>query len=98
MNANLGELSDGPLKKNALFPLQTKDTEVAETFARESSVLHIHLLWLTDLLMAFNRKMEDPNTRATIQPIVTQVLEPQKWVQALMSDFLASLIMKLMLV
>ena len=78
-----------PQGENFIF-LTDKDTEVAETFSRESSALHIHLLWLTDLLVALNNKMEDPFTRRTIQPIVDLVLEHQRWVQALMSDSLAT--------
>ena len=58
--------------------LMDKDTEVAETFTKESSALHSHLLWLTDLLMTLNHKMADLSTRPTIQPIISQVLEHQR--------------------
>ena len=89
VNTNLGKLADGSLKEKHVISLTDKDTKVAETFAKESSALHSHLLWLMDLLMALNRKMKDPSTRAPSQPIVSQVLGHQKWVQALMPDSLA---------
>ena len=76
----------------------TKDAEVAEIFARESSALHSHLLWLTDLLVVLNDKMANPHNRATIHPIVAQVLEHQKWVQVLLSDSLTLLSTNTMLV
>ena len=90
VNANLVKIWFGPLKEKHMISLTHKDTEVAETFARESSALHSHLLGLTDLLMALNSKMEDPSTRPTIQPIISQVLEHHyltgTWEQALLSN------------
>ena len=97
-NANLGELSDRTLKEKHVIFRTNKNTKVAEAFARESSALHSHLLRLTDFLMALNRKMEDPNTRKTIHPIILQVLEHQRWVQALLSVSLVLLTTKAMLV
>ena len=44
-----------------------------------------HLLWLTDLLMAQTKKLEQSNSRAAIQPVQL------KWVQALLTDFLTIL-------
>ena len=38
VNANLVEISDDPLKERHMIFVTDKDTEVAETFARESSV------------------------------------------------------------
>ena len=59
---------------------------MAEIIARESSAFHSYLLWLTDLLMVLNIKMADPDNRTTIQPIISQVLDHQRWAQALLSD------------
>ena len=89
VNANLVELSDGPLKDKHAIPHTDKDAEVSESFARESSALHSHLLWLTDLLVVLNERMVDPQNVPTIQPIISQVLEHQRRVQALLSDSLA---------
>ena len=50
-----------------------------------------HLLGLTDILVALSNRMEVPNSRAIIQPIVAEVLEHQKWVLALLSNALAFL-------
>ena len=77
MNANLGEISDDLVKEKHALSLPDKDTKVSVTFSTESWALHSHVLWLTDLLMALNKKMEDPSTRSTIQPIISQVLEHQ---------------------
>ena len=100
VNANLVELSNGPLKDKHAIPLTDKDTEVAEAFGRESSALHSHLLWLTDLLVVLNDRMVDPQNIPTIQPMIAQVLEHQRWVQALalLSDSLAISTMNAMLV
>ena len=89
VNANLVELSDGPLKDKHAIPLMDKDAEVAEAFRQESSALHSHLLWLTDLLVVLDDQMADPQNIPTIQPMIAQVLEHQRWVQALLSDSLA---------
>ena len=83
------ELSDGPLKDKHDIPLTDKDAEVAEAFGRESSTLHSHLLWLTDLLVVPNDRLVDSRNVPTIQPMIAQVLEHQRWVQALLSDSLA---------
>ena len=83
------ELSDGPLKDKHAIPLMDKDAEVAEAFGRESSALHSHLLWLTNLLVVLNDRLADPRNVPTIQPMIAQVLEHQRWVQALLSDSLA---------
>ena len=42
-----------------------------------------------DLLVVLNKRMVDPQNIPTIQPIKSQVLEHQRWVQALLSDSLA---------
>ena len=76
-----------------MISLTDNDTEVAETFARESSALHSQLLWLTDPLVALNNKMEDARSRPTIQPSISQV-----WVQDLLLDSLAFLTVNTMLV
>ena len=60
---------------------------MAETFARDSLALHSHLLWLMDL----HSEIEDPSSRPTIQPFISQIVEHQSLVQALVSDFLALL-------
>ena len=59
--------------------------------SREATALQSHLLWLTDLLMALTLRLDQPNAAATTQPIITRVLEHQKWVQALLTDSLVTL-------
>ena len=98
MKANLGEISNCHLKEKHFISFTDKDTKVAETFARESSALDRHLLWLTDLLLALNSKIEDPSTWPIIQPFISQVLEHQRWLQALLSDSLIILTTNTMLV
>ena len=44
VNTNLVEISDGLLKEKHTISFTDKDTEVAETFARESLALNSHLL------------------------------------------------------
>ena len=39
--------------------------------------------------MVLNDKMADPNNRSPIQPIIAQVLDHQRLIQALLSDSLA---------
>ena len=90
INANLAEISDGSFKEKHAISITDKDTKVTEIFARELSVLHSHLLWLTDLLVV-NNKMADLDNRSTIEPIIAQVLDHQRWVQALLSVSLALL-------
>ena len=70
--ANLTDLSDCPLKDHHL------SHHLWERH-RESTALQSHLLWLSDLLMALTRKLEQPSCRPTNQPILTKVLEHQKW-------------------
>ena len=48
--------------------------------------------------MALNNKVEDPTTKLTIQPIISQVLEHLRWIQALLLDSLALLTTNTMLV
>ena len=91
MNASLADISDGPLKEKRSVSLTEKDTEVAESLSREAMALQSHLLWLTDLLEALTRQLDQPNAVATIQLIMTRVLEHQKWVQALLTDTLTTL-------
>ena len=43
------------------------------------------------LLMALTRKLEQLHSKATLQPILIEVLEQQKWVQALLTDSLTTL-------
>ena len=86
VNTNMVELSDGPLKDKYSIPLSEKDAETAEAFGRESSALDSHLLWLRDLLVVLNDRLADPRNVPTIQPMIAQVLEHQRWVQALLSD------------
>ena len=78
INTNLIEFSDVPLKDKKFVPISDKDRQIAKSLARESSAPQSHLLWLTDLLVALNNRMEAPNSRATIQPIVAEVLQHQK--------------------
>ena len=66
VNANLVELSDGPLKDKHAIPLTDEDDKVAEAFRRESSASHSHMLWLTDLLVVLNDRLVDPRTIPTI--------------------------------
>ena len=80
VNANLAQLSDGLLKHKHAISIKDKDAGVAEAFARESSALLNHLLWLTDLLVVLNERLVDPQNIPTIPPIISQVLEHQRWV------------------
>ena len=52
VNANLADVSEGPLKEKHSVGLTEKDTEVVEALSREATALQSHLLWLTDLLVA----------------------------------------------
>ena len=72
--ANLGNISDGPLKDKHSVSLSEKDTEVAEALLREATALQSHLLWITDLLMALTQRLDQPNASVTIQPILRKVL------------------------
>ena len=89
VNTNMVELSDGLLKDKHSIPLSDKDAETTEAFGHESSALHSQLLWLTDLLVVLNNRLADPRNVPTVQPMITHVLEHQRWVQALLSDSLA---------
>ena len=64
--------------------------EITESLTHESSALPSHLLWLTDLLLALTKRLEHSNTVLAIQPILTKVLQHQKWVQALLTDSLTN--------
>ena len=64
---------------------------LVEALSREATVLQSHLLWLTDLLVSLTQQMDQPTAFSTIQPIMTKVLEHQKWVQALLTDTLTTL-------
>ena len=68
-----------------------KDLEVAESLSRQATALQSHLLWPADLLVALTQKLDQPNHAPTIQPIMTRVLQHQKWVQALLTDSLMTL-------
>lgn len=94
VNANLTEFLDGP--QDPL--LSQKTTEVAESLIRESMALQSHLLWVTDLLTALAKRLVQPYSRDTIQPILVKVLEHQKWVQALLTDSLTTLALNAILV
>ena len=98
VNANLVEMSDGPFEEKHTISFPNKETEVVETSARESSTLNSHLVRLMDLLMAPIDKMEDLSSMPTIQIIISQVLEHQRWVQTLLSDSVALLSTNTMLV
>ena len=91
MNANLADISDGPLKDRHSVTLSEKDTEVVESLTRESTALQSHLLWLTDLLMALTQRLDQPNATSTIQPILVKVMQHQKWVPALLTYSLTTL-------
>ena len=78
VNANLVDVS-GPLKEKHNVSLSEKDTEVVEALSREATALQSHLLWLTDLLVAFTQRLDQSNASTTIQPIMAKVLEHQKW-------------------
>ena len=86
VNANFADLSDGPLKDNKSISIGDRDAEDTESLSRESTALHSHLLWLSDLLMVLTHRLEDPSAVTVIQPILVKVLEHQKWVQALLTD------------
>ena len=91
INANLTDISDGPLKEIHSVSLTEKDMKVAESMSREATALQSHLLWLTDLLVALTQRQDQPSAAATMQPIMTRVLEHLKWVQALLTDSLMTL-------
>ena len=86
INANLGNVSDGPMKDKHSVTLSERDSEVTEALCREAAALQSHLLWITDLLMLLAQKLEQPGAAATVQPILSKVLDHQKWIQALLTD------------
>ena len=75
INANLGDLSDGPVKDKKTITISEKDTEIAELQNPESAALQSHLLWLTDLLIALTKRREQPNAVLTIQQILSKVFQ-----------------------
>ena len=80
VNANLAGLSDGPLKDKMSFSIGEPDMEVTKSLSRESTALHSHLLWLTNLLLVLSKRLEQPSAVPVIQPIIVKVLQHQKWV------------------
>ena len=78
VNANLSDVSDGPMKDKCSVNLSKQDTEVTEALYREAAALQNHLLWVTDLLMLLAQRLEQPNAAVTIQPILSKVLDNQK--------------------
>ena len=91
INASLADLSDGPLKNKKSISIEEKDTEITKSLTCESTVLHSHLLWLTYLLLALTKRLEQPSTVPVVQPILIKVFQHQKWVQALLTDSLTTL-------
>ena len=80
VNANLADLSDGPLEDKKPISIGEQDTEVTESLIQESTTLHSHLLWLTDLLLALSKRLEQPSAVPVIQPIIVKILQHHKWV------------------
>ena len=64
MNANFSDLSDGPLKERRSVASKVM----------ESSALQSYLPWLTGIPTALNKNLKDPNTRATIQAVLSDSL------------------------
>ena len=91
VNANLADLSDGPLKDKKSISIGERDTEITESLNRELTALCSHLLWLTNLLLALTKRLEQPSAVPVIQPIIIKVLQHQKWVQDLLTDALTTL-------
>ena len=77
-NANLADLSDGPLKDKKSISIGEKDMEITKSLTRESAVLHSDLLWLTDLLLALTKRLEQPSTVPVVQHKLIKVLQHQK--------------------
>ena len=63
-----------------------------EGYFRKAAALQSHLLWITDLLVALNQRLQQPNSAEVIQPIMAQVFECQCLIQTLLSDVIALLI------
>ena len=74
VNASLADLSDGPLKDKKSISIGERNTEITESLTRESTALHSHLLWLTDLLLALTKRLEQPSAVPVVQPIIVKVL------------------------
>ena len=77
VNANLSDVSDGPMKDKLSVNLSERDTEVTEALSRGAAALQSHLL-VTFPLMILAQRLEQPNASATIEPILTKVLDHQK--------------------
>ena len=79
------------MKDKHSVSLSERDTEITEALSREAAALQSHLLWVIDLLMVLAQRLDKPNASVTIQPILTKVLEHQKWVQALLTGDLTTM-------
>ena len=78
------------LRTKRLSPF-VKKTWTSESLTCESTALYNHLLWFTHLLLALTKTLEQPSVVLAIQPILTNVLQHQKWVQALLTMSLRTL-------
>ena len=71
--------------------ISKRDAEIAVSLTHESTACHSHLMWLTDLLLVLTKRLEQPNAVIAIQPMLTKILQHQKWVQVLLTNSLTIL-------
>ena len=75
VKAPLSGLFPGPMRTRGLL---TKEAESAEQYYREASALQSHLLWISDILLTLNQRLQQ---LVVNQPTITQVLEHQRFCQ-----------------
>jgi len=90
LNANLRELSAGPLKDIRNISLSERELESKEQESREILVIHSHLLWIQELIDSLLIKAQETGSFEVLARNLTKIMQHQRSVNLLLTDRLAT--------